>query len=502
MTSDRSPIKHLAIMTMDRPTDLTACLVSFVAADPNIFSTTITVCDDTRNTNGRNQSIASLAAFAKTTGIKVNYVGRFERLCFVDSLSKAGIDRVIAKYVLLGVDQLNSVGANRNAALLATTGERVLLVDDDTTAKVARHPNLDLNRLDFGHDDPSDVWFLASREETLSAATWVKSSLLSEHGAFLGEPLIGFSKESGILNACHHITGSAINGTGGVRITVSGVVGDSGIFSSSTLLTCRSSKVLQRLLSSDETCRIALASREMIRLARAPAITHGTGCIAMSLGLDNRRLLPPFMPVYRNEDGVFGALLEMCFPHSFIGHIPLGVLHNPANRRTYAHLPWQAQPIRSSELLLLLASLSAVYGFPEERLIQMGSYLRDLGGASETAFTDAATTVIRNACRATIQRLRLYLSEHQGPRSWTVAVQALIRNITETMLNRQCWCPVEFGDGRPVGSAKTVMAFVRTIGIVLQNWHDIIEATRYLKNRGYTLGVNVNKLWVHGQRCC
>jgi hypothetical protein len=45
--------------------------------------------------------------------------------------------------------------------------------------------------------------------------------------------------------------------------------------------------------------------------------------------LDNRRVLPPFSPVGANEDGLFGAMLPLCSTGSFIGQVPVGVVHDP-----------------------------------------------------------------------------------------------------------------------------------------------------------------------------
>ena len=47
-------------------------------------------------------------------------------------------------------------------------------------------------------------------------------------------------------------------------------------------------------------------------------------------GFDNRLLLPPFFPVQRNADGIFGLVLQKCVDGSRVAFLPSVLLHAPA----------------------------------------------------------------------------------------------------------------------------------------------------------------------------
>jgi hypothetical protein len=52
-------------------------------------------------------------------------------------------------------------------------------------------------------------------------------------------------------------------------------------------------------------------------------------------GFDNRVLLPPFFPVQRNADGIFGLILQKCMKGSYIAFLPSVLLHEPAAERMF-----------------------------------------------------------------------------------------------------------------------------------------------------------------------
>jgi hypothetical protein len=89
----------------------------------------------------------------------------------------------------------------------------------------------------------------------------------------------------------------------------------------------------QRLLRSEAEYYSAISCRQVLRKASLPVITDGMFCMATSIGLDNQDLLPPFIPVMRNQDGVFGATLRKCFENSYLTHLPWAFLHSPLEEK-------------------------------------------------------------------------------------------------------------------------------------------------------------------------
>ena len=65
-------------------------------------------------------------------------------------------------------------------------------------------------------------------------------------------------------------------------------------------------------VASSALVRAASASADSSgRLTSTNVVTHDSSCMATCVGLANRTLLPPFMPVGRNEDGSAPDVLDL-----------------------------------------------------------------------------------------------------------------------------------------------------------------------------------------------
>jgi hypothetical protein len=113
-----------------------------------------------------------------------------------------------------------------------------------------------------------------------------------------------------------------------VLVTMLGAEGDAGMGSSLHLLTLDGDS-RARLLASEAAYRHAVARRRVLRGVTRPTVGDGGFCMAMHLGLDGRGLLPPFLPVQRNQDGVFAALVRCCLGGGLFGYLPRAVVHRP-----------------------------------------------------------------------------------------------------------------------------------------------------------------------------
>lgn len=109
-----------------------------------------------------------------------------------------------------------------------------------------------------------------------------------------------------------------------------------------------------RLHLSEAAYRAAVCGGPVVRAVTRPTVTSGSVCMAGNLGLDLRTPLPPFPPVLRNEDGVFGALVQTCCPWAFMGHLPAAVWHLPPGPRTNSPglLDRWTDGVRSEHLLI------------------------------------------------------------------------------------------------------------------------------------------------------
>ncbi len=431
-----------AVFTADRPELAAGCLSSYLSL-PSLPASVI-VMDDSRDE-------ANVARTAKVTrNISARYAGRGERRRYAAELARVGILEDVAAFCLLGPDgDWFTAGASRNAALLDTVGEKIFMADDDTRGRTVVQPEHNTNVRLGGHEDPTDIRFFETRSAAKLAAEWKQVDLFGQVESFLGA------------------------GQGIIRLASCGVIGDSGFYSPAHLLWMASPETTARLRESDAVFSIALHSREVIRLVPEPTITRGTVCMATTLGLDNRQLLPPFLPVGRNEDGLFGNLMLRCFPEACTVHLPFGVSHEAPENRPYHRLPHEPQTIRLSELIILLLSACTADDFRA-----LGAHLVEVSSSPER-FVQYARQIVAGARSALLRKIEERWAAFQ-PMSplWRTQTDTLRTRLQELIDSPDCWQPLELQD------ARETARIVALTGKLIAWWPDIVEAAGHLRAKG------------------
>ena len=86
------------------------------------------------------------------------------------------------------------------------------------------------------------------------------------------------------------------------------------------------------------TYHAATRAREIVRSTPAYTVSDADDLMAGSLGLDLdiTKPVPPFFPVLRNEDGLFGSHLRLTAPDARLGFCPIALLHAPPDVRVNA----------------------------------------------------------------------------------------------------------------------------------------------------------------------
>jgi len=390
------PVNTIVIVTADRPDQFNMCVESYAEAFTSFEKKpAIVIVDDskrrfvTRSTLERLQSL----------NFEINLLGRPEKEQLVTEVIRAGVDEGVARFTLLGEFQSvqgTTVGANRNWALLATLGRRVVMVDDDTLCLSAEHPRrysgVDL----ISHEEAREVVFFESREALRAAYEWRTCNILEEHQKVLGKQLSVISDcypPVSLDRACDHLLAALENGRGTIAASMCGVAGDSGGYSGQWLLGAKG-ETRRRLWSGESTFNLAFRTREVFASAPCLTVTHALTCHGTTLGVANDQSLPPFLPIFANEDGFFGALMSLGTSEAFFAHLPFAIRHESTHGRKYE------QPgIRASEVVI---ALMAYTGPPP------------LGG-------------MMNACRVIGERL-IQVSSLPDPDYWQVVHQAMLES--------------------------------------------------------------------------
>jgi hypothetical protein len=489
-------LDRVAVITANRPGSLAACLQSYrerYGADIELI-----VFDDSADPASRVES-RRVAAEAGAGG-RILYAGEEEKRQFVAELAaKSGVEQDIVSTALTEFDGLGfHAGANRNAVLLDAAGGAVLMVDDDTTARVASPIDAgDGFRLSSRYD-PLSLHFFSDVGDALGAADWQDVDLLAWHRHFLGKSpaacAFGAAAHNGPLpldtdggaldlnEADAALIGAFSRGRGRVVMTCTGFVGDSGMGAPFNFLWLQGSE-RERLLLDYESHR---ATRGVHRCADVATVTSTSFLMAPNGAIDVRTLIPPFCPVLRNEDGAFGSMLRACGPESFLAFLPWSVEHSPPDARSadWDHVVHSVARVHANSIIRdLAAGYEPTPGIadPAARLSAFGRYLNALG----TMVADDFDAFVRNHIMVAVGRRIEALTravEHHGdrPDSWANDCAAVmeegLRALTEDSLI-VCDVPGSTSDER----YRRFQRLLHRFGRLIDAWPALLNAAKDLR---------------------
>ena len=504
-------ISWLAIPTCGRPEALGRALQSYAANAAGLGGRhAFLVADDSPGSAERrvNRRIAC-SIWAKSThpNSPLFYMGRPERARYARALSGKGcIPKDVAQFALLGSgSEGRTYGANRNAILLHTQGSSILSVDDDTSCVPGVVPGVNRGPRIHSHGDPFQLWFFRNRSSATEFASPAHLNVAAEHGSLLGANLVAALGGAGnfdsrlpfILNeACPHMWLSLCAGKDRILMTTNGMAGDSGMTDTAYAARMSSDHGTRHRLALPSAYRAALTSREIVRQSPTVTVSHTGPVMATSIGLDNRVLLPPFFPEYRNEDGVFGQVLSQCFPHGYAAYLPFVLRHIPAVRRSRANS--SVAGIRFSHVVL--ACLSTWPGAPmvlseASRMRSLGRYLIELGSLPIDDFFDFVRMPLWSHTAAAIVSCKSLLARYPPPPRdpWGADLRANLRQLQQSLTSLERPLPSDLRGNRPPESAsQATRDLIRRYGELLFWWPDIAERAKALSDRGCSLANEID----------
>jgi hypothetical protein len=493
-----SPVAHapgisaLGWITHDRAAALRASICSFAGGRQLPPDTRLAVYDD-GDAAARTRTIEMLTALSHELGRPILYAGLAEKREYGRVLAReADCPQDIVDLALgcampgLG---LEAMGANRNSMLLDTVGEIALSIDDDVTGLTAAHPAACEGELALSCDDRREMWFFDSHDEALLHRDPEPLDVILRHGHVLGRPLddlIFLHEHVELGRMCDHLLEALRRGGGYVAASFNGVLGDSALYSTWSLLQ-QTGATRQRLLSSEAAYRRALTSREMLAAVSRTTVSHGGLCMGYTIGLDNRGLLAPFPPVLRNEDGVFGALMHRCFPGACFAHLPFAVLHAPPQGRGYAtDYVEGAAAVRMCDILI-----SQIESAPlpadadgDEAVRAVGQALVDCGNLPLEEFQERARLALYAQSKRRAGSLYEWLAQQHGaPKFWSDDLRCQIAAWEAAILDPSFPAPSDLPARDPALAQDLVFRY----GQFLAYWPALVAAAKDLAARGRRL---------------
>jgi hypothetical protein len=492
------PITTVAFPTADRVAPFREALESYAANfRDNGRSPSLLVADDSRGLSVQHEYRTITRQCCADQNIR--YIGRHERRLYAASLAKKGIDPLVSQFAILGEfggQALRTLGANRNSILLDTAGEHVFLVDDDTLCRCVMHPDSRAELALASHEYPRDAFFFSDRRALLQAMEWRTCDLLGLHERMLGRDIADLVAErpvhcADLDQACNHLLWSIEEGGGTVDVTLGGLAGDAGAATAIRFLTAP--RIVKRLLESESLFRTAFDSREVLEVVPVETVTHFAMCQATTAGLANRRTLPPFLPIGRNSDGVFGVLLALTGRNSFFGHVPVAIFHNAETGRTYDALP----PFRCAELVISLAAhVTSFRGAGAEASLRMlGSQFQEVANLRDAEFWHVLFEAVSAGAATHVRSIEsVFRTLGDPPQYWKDKVIEVHREMARQILRNDC-IPAELRREASADEARQLTReFVRLFGVFLAAWPDMLAAARELKNEGMRLSVPIGRM--------
>lgn len=494
-TDECPSMTSVGIVTAGRELMMERCLGSFLQYSatrrPHV---SFTIVDDSPDAEVRNARRRYLAALARQTRANISYAGAEEKQDFVEHLAAQGIPSVISRFGLLDTEHCgHSAGANRNALLLGHAGEAFFQVDDDIVCQVTQPEGVQ-DKWRFTCDgNPNRFWYFEHAGMARRGLTESDVDLLMAHEQMLGRSLTHCFANAPIsenATLSDNILDLALTGRGRISITQNGLVGDCGFGSCSPYLFFRGG-LREDLHSCEKTYRLATASREIRQTVLEPTVSDGAFCMSYALGIDNRQMLPPFFPVRRNGDSVFGTLVRACVPESLFAHVPVQLVHDPPQPRQYR---WPVWKLPERELANIVIQL--IRSFPmgpvtesSRRISMLGCYMVDVSAVDTTTFRRfLCQQALVSAAALSFEIHRLLKDYERQPSYWSADCDRYIEDLEAMVGHPDVGIPGDLSATRSATEAvMLVQKLVRKFGELLIAWSSMVEAAKYLRTKGITL---------------
>ncbi len=420
---------------------------------------------------------------------------------YAGAAEKEDLARTLAKHTGHQFDLINfavsndehcpkAYGANRNALLLSTTGRLIIQTDDDNECPIAPCPETKDYLTLTSQYSPLQMRFLSQAEVEHMKADFVPGDVMAKHEQLLGKSIAHCLQEYSSVKL-DDTNGSFFTRSQPRRVAVTalGIAGESGIGTSFYFL---NDDELRRasLLRSKEDYQYAMANHDLLRFVVNPTISDGTVCGGMHLGLDNRFLLPPFTPVQRNEDGVFGELVKLG-SSGYFGFLPWLILrHGQSRNYTSEDLCSFVSSVQTGQIIATLVtglnprptSLE-----PGKNMVALGRLFAEWGAAPIADFEEMLRLMLMQRASRQIAKLDYLMTKYaKEPSFWANDVDMCMSAMTRAITEKRYIIPSDLSESFGEEEARVlIQRLVRRFGQLLQVWPDLIEAANQLRISGW-----------------
>ena len=387
----------VAILTWERPQALERLLESIASnCDTENFHR-LYVIDDSRKDENISQNQALTNRFASEISAPLQYFGRSEQRSLISELEEKLPAHEDAIHFLADPSRWSghwTAGLSRNLALLLSCGRRLVMMDDDAICDVYDSPG-QKHHITFS-DNPREAAFFGNEQEWAHLHQPINPDPINRHMQCLG---LTFSEALTVLGQNHlkpagfagatALELSELTPDSAILVTECGSLGCPGT-ATNTWLPNMATGSLKRMLASGEKTTQALGSRKAWMGRNQPHFTPRSN-MSQITGFDNRRMLPPYLPIMRGQDRLFGSMLDFIFPESVVLDYPWAVPHLPLPDRQWLDKDLNFKPADSFPMFFLEKIIeyksSCSSASPGDRLSALSTWFNDLATTSPDSLT-------------------------------------------------------------------------------------------------------------------
>ncbi|MDQ6884285.1 MAG: hypothetical protein M3077_08645 [Candidatus Dormibacteraeota bacterium] len=497
-------ISTVSVVTADRVASLERCLSSYIDnARSHQRTVQFRVMDDARTPDARTATQQMLGTLARDCGVAIAYAGADEKRALAAALTRDGeIPPDVIEFALFDPEGCGrSTGANHNAQLLYGAGRLFVSVDDDTTARLAATPGAKAGIALSSEYESQPTWFFADRARALESATFEDHDAIAIHEQLLGRTASACLRELDPASLVVDRLGAMLlrqieSGRGRVLVTQTGLVGDAAS-AYPPALSHLSGESFSRLVANEPDYREAMRSREVARgIAQLTITDNAALSTGPAIALDARELLPPFFPVQRNTDGIFGVTLRTTIEGGCIAHLPWTLEHAPADARI---IPGDALTRFAGHSRLQDVVLASIHSVPaiaaggghdaSARMTALGEHLRALGSLENQDFLTFLRPWVWRIKGSFIAALEEDLAAHDNqPVYWAADVRRFLESLREAMATDAYFIPEDLPSARNDEERMNLTRrLVRRFADLLVWWPAIFERARALQANGSRL---------------
>jgi len=482
-----TPIEVVGVPTRNRPRMVVRCAVAYAdhAARHGRRIRTV-VMDDGTDGAARH----ALTEIAGRLDGPLLYAGIEEKRAFVRRLAEvSGAPEEVVAFALLDPFGTGSTyGANRNALIFEAIGEMFLSADDDTLPISYRPPCEVPGIAVAGGRPPIDYWFFDDLESGMEQVSASEEDVFAALESMLGRPAAALIAEAGDRVDLERVgqdrLGRLLADPGRVVAVMPGMLGDVGGESPLYHLLSARGESHRAMVATEASYRRAVGRRDQLRAVHTPALSQGGYLMTTAAAFDVREIVPPFFPVYRCEDNLYGDLLRWCRPHDWIGHVPMSLVHSPEGPRGYhdeaLEKPGFLLPL-SGILSLLLEEPAGEGGSCEERLHRMSRTLAATACAGD--FEDVVRARVARSVRERIRYVSLCRQAYADSPAWWHRDLERHARALESIPEAAAVIP------RETGSLEDVRELLAAFAELLGWWPAMWRAAMELRSGGKTLAV-------------